>query len=103
MRNQGPDPEHALLEAYFPERQARDVDQELGLREPHVQRRDETLAAREHLGARTPRELERLGGRLRLCLGQRRRLHLPSLLVEAVMIPSEEGNDACSSFDRDSM
>src|SRR3954453_10811924 len=90
MRNEGPDPEHALLERDFPERQARDVDQELGLREPHVQRRDEALAAREHLGARTPRELERLGGRLRLRIGKRRRLHLPTLLVEAVMITSEE-------------
>src|SRR3954462_8375740 len=90
MRDEGPDPEHALLERDFPERQARDVDQELGLREPHVQRRDEALAAREHLGARTPRELERLGGRLRLRLGRRRRLPLTPLLVEAVMITRGE-------------
>src|SRR3954468_16346131 len=90
MRDEGPDPEHALLERDFPERQARDVHQELGLREPHVQRRDEALAAREHLGARTPRQLERLGGRSRLLIGKRRRLHLPNLLVEVVMITSEE-------------
>src|SRR3954466_495930 len=90
MRNECPDPEHALLQAYFPERQARDVDQELGLREPHIQRRDEALAAREHLGARTPRQLECLGGRSRLRIGKRRRLHLPNLLVEVVMITSEE-------------
>src|SRR6185295_13005404 len=90
MRNEGADPEHALLEADFPERQARDVDQEPGLREPHVQRRNQALAAREQLRARAPRELERLGDRSRLRIGKRRRLHLPSLLVEAVMITSEE-------------
>jgi hypothetical protein len=33
MRNERADPEHALLEADFPERQARDVDQQLGLRQ----------------------------------------------------------------------
>ena len=35
-------------------------------------------------------ELERLGERTRLRVGKRRRLHLPNLLVEAVMITSEE-------------
>src|SRR4051812_30332348 len=90
MRNEGPDPEHALLEADLPVGQAGDVDQQLGLRQAHVERRDEALAAREHLRAGSSRQLERLGGRSRLRIGKRRRLHLPILLVEAAMIPSGE-------------
>ena len=70
MRNEGADPEHALLEADLLERQLRDIDQQLGLGQAHVQRRDETLPAREHLRAGALHQLERLRERTRLGVGE---------------------------------
>jgi len=50
--------------------QAGDIDQQLGRGEPHVERRDEALAAGEDLRARPLDELERLGQRSRLGVGE---------------------------------
>ena len=88
--HQRADPEHALLEAHVLETgKPGDVDQQLGRRQAHVERRNEALAAGEDLRAGTLEQLERLGERARFCIGKRRRLQRPDLLLEVVIITSK--------------
>ena len=47
-----------------------DVDEQLGRGEPHVERRDQALAAGEDARARPCRELERFNQRFRLGVGE---------------------------------
>src|SRR5687768_3194364 len=67
-----------------------DVDQELRRRQPHVERRNEALPAREDFRARALEKLQRFRQRARFRVGERRRLQIatPPLLADYRFLPT---------------